>query len=226
MLFDIDGTLLLRATDAHREALHDAIRQTWGIADPDAARVEAAGRTDPAIARQILLHFDVPARKIDDGMRAFRALCVARFAQLCPPSLASRVAPGIAALLESLAARGDVQLGLITGNLEQIAELKLERAGIGHRFAHGVGGFGSDSEDRTDLPAIARRRAGLRTAPFAREATVVVGDTPLDIACARADRLRVIAIATGPYRARELDGADAVVADARALGRELEAWLG
>jgi phosphoglycolate phosphatase len=225
LLFDVDGTLLRGATDAHREALHRAIHDVWQVEDPASAHVPAAGLTDPAIVRKILLHFDVPARKIDDRMSAFRDRCVALFAELCPPSLADKVAPGVSELLTTLAARDDVELGLLTGNLEPIAELKLNRAGIGHFFPRGRGGFGSDSEDRCDLPAIARRRAGHDGLPHPREQTLVIGDTPRDIACARADRVRVLAVATGPYRADELAGADAVVRDAIELGPVIDAEL-
>jgi phosphoglycolate phosphatase-like HAD superfamily hydrolase len=225
LLFDIDGTLLMGATDAHRGALHAAVHEVWGIEDPAGAHVVAAGRTDPAIARQILLHFGVPARKIDDGMLDFRERCVAHFARLCPPSLADKVAPGVVDLLAQLDLRDGVALALLTGNLEPIAHLKLSRAGIGHHFPRGAGGFGSDAEDRTDLPAIARRRAGRDGLPHPRERTIVIGDTPLDIACARADRLRVLAVATGPYAAQDLADADAVVPDAVALATVLEAQL-
>lgn len=225
VLFDIDGTLLRGATDAHKEALDRAIHDVWGIEDPASAHVAAAGLTDPAIVRKILVHFDVPARKIDDGMAAFRNRCVALFAELAPPSLADKVAPGITDLLASVSARDDVALGLLTGNLEPIAELKLNRAGIGHFFPRGRGGYGSDSEDRCDLPAIARRRMGHNGVPHPREQTLVIGDTPRDIACARADRLRVLAVATGPYPREELTGADAVVRDAIELAPVLEAEL-
>jgi phosphoglycolate phosphatase-like HAD superfamily hydrolase len=226
LLFDIDGTLLTGATDAHRDALHAAVRDVWKIDDPAAARVVAAGRTDPAIARQIALDSGVPARKIDDQLIAFRERCVVHFARLCPPSLVDKVAPGVAELLAELETRDDVGLALLTGNLEPIAHLKLKRAGIGKYFPRGAGGFGSDAEDRTDLPAIARRRAGSDGRPHPRERTIVIGDTPRDIACARADRVRVLAVATGPYDARDLAGADAVVADALALRPVLEAQLG
>ena len=90
---------------------------------------------------------------------------------------------------------------------EPVARRKLACAGIGHYFAAGQGGFGSDSEDRGELPAVARARAG----GWPRERTVVIGDTPRDIACARADGVRVIAVATGPYSAEALADADAVV---------------
>jgi phosphoglycolate phosphatase-like HAD superfamily hydrolase len=225
LLFDVDGTLLTGATDAHREALHAAVHDVWGIDDPAAARVVAAGRTDPAIARQIAIDSGVPARKVDDRMLEFRERCVVHFARLCPPSLADKVAPGIAELLARLEPRDDVALALLTGNLEPIAHLKLKRAGIGRYFPRGAGGFGSDAEDRTDLPAIARRRAGRDGTPFPRARTIVIGDTPRDIACARADRVRVLAVATGPYEPRDLAAADAVVADAVALRPVLEAQL-
>ena len=81
-------------------------------------------------------------------------------------------------------------------------------------------GFGSDAEDRAELPAPARSRA--RAGGWARERTVVIGDTPRDIACARADRVRVAAVATGPYAIEALADADAVVDDARALLPVLE----
>ncbi|HWI71398.1 MAG TPA: HAD hydrolase-like protein, partial [Baekduia sp.] len=95
---------------------------------------------------------------------------------------------------------------------------KVDRAGIGHHFARGTGAYGSDSEDRTDLPAIARERSG----GHAPEQTVVIGDTPRDIACARADGCHVIAIATGPFRASDLHGADVVIDMAREIPAALK----
>jgi phosphoglycolate phosphatase-like HAD superfamily hydrolase len=225
LLFDIDGTLLLGATEAHREALHAALRDVWAIEDPAAARVEAAGRTDPAIARMILLHNGVPARKIDDGMLEFRRSCAEHFVRLCPPSLADHVAPGVAQLLGRLEQRDGVSLALLTGNLEPIAHVKLNRAGIGKHFPRSAGGFGSDAEDRTDLPRIARLRAATDGRPHPRGRTIVIGDTPRDIACARADGVRVLALATGPYSAAQLQDADAVLEDAFALAELLETEL-
>ena len=106
--------------------------------------------------------------------------------------------------------------------LEPVARLKLERAGIGSYFPAGQGGFGSDHEDRTELPAIARERAGRDGRPHPRERTVVIGDTPRDIACARADGVRCLAVATGPHGVEDLETADAVATDARALARLLD----
>jgi phosphoglycolate phosphatase-like HAD superfamily hydrolase len=184
-------------------------------------RVEAAGRTDTAIARDLLRAAGIGDAEIDARAAAVAEATVAAYAELCPPDLSGHVAPGIPELLPTLAAdREAFALSLVTGNLEPIARRKLAAAGLGHFFAPGQGGFGSDSESRADLPAVARRRAG----DWPRERTVVIGDTPRDIACARADRVRVAAIATGPFRAEALAEADAVVDGARALLPVLRDW--
>ena len=146
------------------------------------------------------------------------------YERLCPDDLSALVAPGIAELLEALSARPDeFRLSLVTGNLEPVARLKLDRAGVGRYFEAGQGGFGSDHEDRGKLPAIARGRASDPAWP--RERTVVIGDTPRDIACARVDEVRVAAVATGPYAIEALADADAVVDDARALLPVLSDWV-
>jgi phosphoglycolate phosphatase len=212
ILFDIDGTLLLRAHLEHREALADAVGEVWGVADPGPDAVRAAGRTDGEIAREICLLGGVAAERIDAGRDAFRAACARAYARRCPPDLRDRLAPHAPELLAALAGRDGVRLSLVTGNLEAVARLKLARAGLGRFFPAGQGGFGSDADDRLELPAIARRRAGANGRPYPRARTVVVGDTPNDVACARADGLRCVAVATGPYGAGELARADAVVA--------------
>jgi phosphoglycolate phosphatase-like HAD superfamily hydrolase len=194
-------------------AVHDALREVYGITDPRGAKVEAAGRTDVEIARDISLLSGVSAERFDDGRDDFRAACVAAYARLCPDDLSAYVAPGVPDVLDALHGRDGVILGLLTGNLEPVARLKLARAGLGDYFEPGVGGFGSDHEDRTELPAIARARAG----GYPRAQTVIIGDTPRDIACARADGLRCIAVATGPFTAAQLADADAVLDSAHEL---------
>jgi phosphoglycolate phosphatase len=213
LLFDIDGTLLLKATRAHAQAVVEAVRVVYGVQQRPDGRLEAAGRTDLDIARQLALLGGVDAERFDAGRDDFRAAAVEAYARLCEDDLSAHVAPGVTDMLEALAARDDVRLAVLTGNLEPIAHLKLARAGLGGFFERGQGGFGSDHEDRTELPAIARARAG----GYPREQTVIIGDTPRDIACARADGLRCIAVATGPYTAEELADADVVLASAHDL---------
>jgi phosphoglycolate phosphatase-like HAD superfamily hydrolase len=127
----------------------------------------------------------------------------------------------VADVLAALGGRPDAfRFSLVTGNFERIARLKLARAGIGHWFPEGQGAFGSDAEDRAVLPPLARERAG----GWPRERTVVIGDTPRDIACARADGLRVVAVATGPFELSQLADADAVADSAEAVVAVLEDW--
>ncbi len=226
LLFDIDGTLLRGATGAHAAALRAAIGVVHGV-DPasTALKFQAAGRTDGEIARLILLDAGISAQRIDEHADEVRRETCRIFAETCEADLTPTVIAGMPALLEWLADHGSVRLALVTGNFEPVARLKLRRAGIGRFFAPGLGGFGSDSEDRLALPPIARRRAGDRGRSFPRERTILIGDTPRDIACAHADGLRCIAVATGPIGVEQLDGADALARDTAELRGELEQLL-
>ena len=226
LLFDVDGTLVSGAADAHRDAMHAALRTVHGV-DARAVRgpVAPAGRTDPEIARVILLDAGVSAERIDDRADDVREECCRMYAELCPPDLSHTVLAGIPELLAWLSEQPGVLLGLLTGNYEPVARLKLARSGIGKYFRAGLGAFGSDDEDRAALPAIARRRAGTVGSPYPRHKTIVIGDTPRDIACARADGVGCLAVASGPFPATELSGADAVVPEATALREVLEERL-
>jgi phosphoglycolate phosphatase-like HAD superfamily hydrolase len=187
----------------------------------DGLEVEAAGRTDTAIVRDLLCRAGVAEGDIDARAGEVTEAAVAAYEELCPPDLSAYVAPGVVEALDALAGEPErYRLALVTGNLEPVARRKLASAGIGHHFAAGQGGFGSDSERRGELPAVARARAG----GWPRGRTVVIGDTPRDIACARADHVRVIAVATGPYSAEALADADAVVDGVRAALPVLADW--
>jgi phosphoglycolate phosphatase-like HAD superfamily hydrolase len=225
-LFDIDGTLLSGATQAHAEALHEAVHAVHGVdISRRPANFSPGGRTDGEIARLLLLHAGVSAERIDERADAVREACCRIYARMCPRDLSHTVIRGIRELLEWLATVPGVRLSLLTGNFEPVARLKLSRAGLGHWFATGQGAFGSDSEDRAALPAIARRRAGAPGPSYPRERTLVIGDTPRDIACARADGVRCAAVATGRYSVAELRDADVAVADADHLRNALEPLL-
>src|ERR1700744_591889 len=160
LLFDIDGTLMRGASGAHAAALCQAMRHVHGV-DVETVRLagSAAGRTDGEIARLYLLEAGISAERIDQRAADVQEECCRLYAGLCPADLSSMVVSGMPELLKSLSERDDVQLSLVTGNFEAVARLKLKAGGLGHRFARGQGGFGSDSEDRTMLPPIARRRA-------------------------------------------------------------------
>ena len=222
LLWDIDGTLLQRASLEHAEAMRAALAQVHGELSLDGRRVEAAGRTDGAIARDLLVAAGLAPPAIDARADDVAAATCAHYDELCPADLSPRLAPGVADTLVALGGRPEAfRFSLVTGNFERIARLKLARAGIGDWFPEGQGAFGSDAEERERLPPIARSRAG----GWPRERTVVIGDTPRDIACARADGVRVIAVATGPFGAEALADADAVADSAAALPMVLEDFL-
>ncbi|HEV2786149.1 MAG TPA: haloacid dehalogenase-like hydrolase [Solirubrobacteraceae bacterium] len=226
LLFDIDGTLLIDAAREHAAAIHEALRTVHGVRRVERRGMQVAGRTDADIARNLLVHAGVPARAIDERADDVRIAACEAYARLCPPDLSGHVAPGMGELVERLAQRDDTLLALVTGNFEPIARMKLKAAGIGRFFPGGQGGFGSDHEDRAMLPQIARRRAGdSADGDWPRAHTVVIGDTPRDIACARADGVRVAAVATGPYGPKQLREADGVARDAGELGVLLDRWL-
>jgi phosphoglycolate phosphatase-like HAD superfamily hydrolase len=215
LLFDIDGTLMKGASRAHADALCQALQNVHNV-DVGGIRlgVPAAGRTDGEIARLYLLEAGVSAERIDARAEDVREECCRLYAGLCPADLSAMVVRGMPELLASLSADGGIRLSLVTGNFETVARIKLKAGRIGKWFAHGQGGFGSDSEDRTMLPPIARRRAGEAAGmgtSWPRERTLVIGDTPRDIACAHADDVRCIAVTTGPHGRDELGGADFIV---------------
>ncbi len=197
VLFDIDGTLLDAAMPGAGEAMSRALQEVHGV-DTTSIRthIPTAGRTDGEIARAILLDAGISAERIDALAERVRDRCCEWCARLFGDDLSGYVLPGVRELLDWLAEQPDVKLALLTGNYEPVARLKMTRAGLGHAFGLGQGAFGSDAEDRAALPQVARRRAGTSRTPYPRRDTIVIGDTPLDIACARADAVRCVAVAT------------------------------
>ncbi|HTE61661.1 MAG TPA: haloacid dehalogenase-like hydrolase, partial [Solirubrobacteraceae bacterium] len=127
----MDGTLLLRATSAHAAALRRAAGAVHGV-QLDGLPVEAAGRTDAAIARDLLRAAGVADAAIDARADDVAAAAVAAYEELCPPDLSAYVAPGVADALAALAEEPEIyRLALVTGNLEPVARRKLASAGIG-----------------------------------------------------------------------------------------------
>jgi phosphoglycolate phosphatase-like HAD superfamily hydrolase len=223
VLFDIDGTLL-HAGPVPRRAFAEALREVFGTAGTVDAH-PFAGKTDPQIAREILLAAGVGDEAISVGLPALLRAYLHRLEQgLLDPAARPRVLPGVPALLDALGARADCVVGLLTGNVARGAALKLEAVGIGGRFAFGA--YGSDSPHRPDLARVALGRVaalGLRAGP-----AVVVGDTPLDVACGAAAGARTVAVATGAFSASRLAaaGADVVLPDLSDTARSVEAIVG
>ena len=206
ILFDIDGTLLW--TDgAGRRAIHRALLDEMGTAGPiEGYRFD--GKTDPQIVRELMERAGHPEWDSEDRITAVCTRYVELLtAELAKPTQATRIYPGIKELLAALEpheAERHALVGLLTGNVEHGAALKLRSAGLDPaRFA--VGAFGSDSHHRPSLPAIAAKRAEQRTGRrFTGDDIVIVGDTPDDVACAQPIGARTVAVATGHFDVPQL----------------------
>jgi phosphoglycolate phosphatase-like HAD superfamily hydrolase len=211
LLFDIDGTLVRGRPLTHQLALERAATAVFGLrVEPGAtpvADVEPWGKTDRQILRDVLVRAELPPPSEDAIARWERIACEA-YVQLETQGERSDELDATATALERLRAAGHA-LALVTGNLEPIARRKLALRGLGDYFPAGQGGFGSDAELRPELVPIARARAGLNGTPHASADTVLVGDTPLDVAAAAADGVRCVAITGNRFSARDLREAGA-----------------
>jgi phosphoglycolate phosphatase len=209
VLFDIDGTILW--TDgAGPRAVFGALEEHFGAIDP--GNHLFGGKTDPQIVRELLRHAGVADAEIDARLpqvldRYYELLS----AELDAVDHRDHVFPGVRVLLDTLEARDDVVLGLLTGNIELGARAKLSAVGIApERFV--VGAYGSDHHHRPELPDIARRRAEQALGhPIDGRDVVVIGDTPADVACGAGIGARAIGVATGHYSVDELRACDAAV---------------
>ena len=212
LLFDVDGTLILtggagvRGMNRAFESIFAVPRAFDGIPMP--------GRTDPVILADALARHGIEANAAD--ILQFRA----RYRQDLADEMrtasvdGARVMPGVRDLLATLRARSDVFLALLTGNYSEAARIKLETLGLWSCFE--CGAFGEDAADRNGLVSVAIERALHCGMPRGVPRRVcVVGDTPLDVACALAAGVRSIAVTTGGYSAATLraSGAEAVLED-------------
>lgn len=212
-LFDIDGTLLVTG-GAGATAWQRAFREMHGI-EANIDEHTHAGMTDPEIAA--IVFREVIGR---EGSAAERAEAIAGYLshlqQSVDESPGYRVMPGIEELLPRLAGEG-VLLGIVTGNIEAAAHIKLARGDLNGYFA--FGGYGSDSSDRTELTKKAVERGGeVAGKPLDLATTIGIGDTPRDVAACHGAGVKVVGVATGKYSIAELEeaGADWAIEDVTA----------
>ena len=173
------------------------------------------GKTDPAIIREICQNRNLPdVIKIEGLVTRLLERYVQDLEDEVANSQKYRVLPGILRILEEMRERGNVLTGLATGNVEVGARIKLERGGLNGYFP--FGGFGSDSEDRSDVVRQAGRAgAGWHRVRIEPDDTFVIGDTPRDVAAGREAGFRTVGVATGSYNVEQLEasGADLVISD-------------
>jgi phosphoglycolate phosphatase len=201
-LFDIDGTLV-SSGGAGKAAMEQALQTAFGVR-VGAHGIPFSGRTDRAIGRDLFVH-----HAVEESAANWQRFLADYLGHL-PGLLArhpGRIMPGIAALLETLRTRDDATLGLLTGNVRAGARIKLGHFGLFHHFA--FGGYGDEHQQRDDVAreALAAVRAHLGANIEPREIWVI-GDTPLDVRCARAIGARAAAVATGWHSLDELAGSE------------------
>ncbi|HEX6782051.1 MAG TPA: HAD family hydrolase [Solirubrobacterales bacterium] len=205
VLFDIDGTLL-HTGGAGAEAWQRAFLELYEV-EANIEEHTHAGMTDPEIAE--IVFREVLGRDGSDVERAEAIGCyLGHLAEAVAESEGYFVIPGIEELLPRLAEQG-VLLGVVTGNIESAAHIKLGRGDLNKYFA--FGGYGSDSRSRTELTKKSLERgAEVSGAPLDRDQTIAVGDTPRDVKAAHGAGIHVVGVATGSYSVEELNesGAD------------------
>jgi len=213
VLFDIDGTLLVTG-GAGAVAWQRAFRELYEV-DANIDEHTRAGMTDPEIAE--IVFREVIGR---DGSETERAQAIAAYlghlADAVEESSGFRVMPGIEELLPRLAEQG-VLLGIVTGNIESAAHIKLARGDLNRFFA--FGGYGSDARDRTEVTKKALERGGeVAGKPLDPAATIAVGDTPRDVKAGHGAGIEVVGVGTGNYTVEQLSdaGADWAIEDVTA----------
>jgi phosphoglycolate phosphatase-like HAD superfamily hydrolase len=218
--FDIDGTLI-SSGGAGKSALEAALAEEFGITGP-IEKLPLGGRTDMAILGDLLRMYEL-AESAENGARLIDAYL--RHLPRCLATGCGRVLPGIVELLAHLQGRDDVAVGLLTGNVRAGAQAKLRHFGLDEHFA--FGGFGDCHHDRDDVAreALAEAHQHLNGA-VVPERVWVIGDTPLDVRCARAIGARAVAVLTGWHTREELAETrpDLLLEDLSDPGPLLELW--
>lgn len=199
VLFDIDGTLI-RTGGAGVKAFARAFATEFGIAD-GTEKLKFAGRTDFSLVREFFLH-----NQIEPSTENFQRFFGGYLHWLDKIILEceSEILPGVMEFMVDLRALPQPPLiGLLTGNIQRGAQIKLNHLKLWEEFV--FGGFADDHEDRDCIAAIARRRGeDLLKQKLQDNEVLVIGDTPLDIRCARAINARVLAVATGASPVEDL----------------------
>jgi phosphoglycolate phosphatase len=204
VLFDIDGTILVTG-GAGGVAWQRAFEELHGV-EANVAEHTDAGMTDPEIAAIVF-------REVigGEGSPEERSRAIAAYLEHLPDAVAEsegyRVMPGIEELLDRLIDAG-LLLGLVTGNIEAAAHIKLSRGRLNRFFS--FGGYGSDSADRTEVTKAALRRGELVSGGTLQDgACIAVGDTPRDVKAGHGAGIKVVGVATGSYTVDQLKQADA-----------------
>ncbi len=193
ILFDIDGTLISTRGIA-KETFAEVLEEVYGM--PTVARGhDFAGKTDLQIVYEVMTLSGLSEAEVAGKLEeAFGVIFERMRPRLTRETV--HVHAGVVPLLDALAADRQCLLGLLTGNMEAGAKMKLQPHGLDRYFS--LGAYGNDARRRSDLPAIAVERARRATGRrFRGKEIVIIGDTPHDITCGAHLNVKSIAVATG-----------------------------
>jgi len=211
-LFDIDGTLT--RTENGYLPFNDAMLKTFGFAG-DIRTVVPDGNTDPLIVQDIFAKAGWEIAIGPEGWEPFTSQLQASYRDHMARGMTTiRPMPGADVLLQHLSALTELHASVVTGNFEATAQVKLAFAGLAGYLSRGA--YASDSAHRRDLPAIARERWEIATGrTIVAAQCVIIGDTPKDLQCARANGMKCLLVGTGRYPVEELEHwqPDACLAD-------------
>ena len=232
VLFDIDGTIQTTVRQAWENPFKDAMEQTFAAEEKprtiDTGKYRPGGKTDTQIIYEILGQNGIDEKEI----ALFYPKIRAKYLELLRKTVEGNPAyvslkPGIQPLLKELHTHPDVLLGLLTGNFEEGARIKLGVHGLNDYFSFGA--FGENARQRSELPQRALDAAFQKFGHgFSKKEIVIIGDTPNDIHCGRHLHVRTIAVATGPFKVEELaaEKPDFVFQDLSKTPEVIEAILG
>jgi phosphoglycolate phosphatase-like HAD superfamily hydrolase len=227
ILFDVDGTLI-RGTGMGRRALERAFAEVFDLRveeHPEIRNVPFAGQTDPTILAGMARALGIDPEPFQSHRAAFEDAYYRHLRVTVAQSPDKHLCPGVKELIPRLAREPRLLLGLLTGNLERGARIKLDPFGLNSYFA--FGGFGSDHEDRGALAAraleLARGRCGQ---PIAADHVLVVGDTEYDVLAGRRNDFLTAGVVTG-FGSRDAMVAAGASAIFESLAPEhgFETWL-
>lgn len=200
ILFDIDGILIRGRNESHRKSFSIAIKKLFNV-DVNVDEIKPSGKTDTRIVIEMSNKRGIPQEIVKAHLKEIFTIMVSYVKEHVAESNLE-VVPHIEELLEELKQRGHI-LGLLTGNLEEIAKLKLKKVGLLEFFQ--VGGFGEISETREKLAENAIEQVETKFGTKVDKKNVFyIGDAPLDIECGRNVGIKTIAVATGPHPKEEL----------------------
>ena len=202
VLFDIDETMI-SSDGAGRRAFARVLKREYGIAE-EIGQISMSGKTDPQILKEIFEFVQKGHLHTDETLESFYQHYLDILKEEVLASTTYIIHPGIPALLEQLELDQNAYLGLVTGNIEPGARVKLDRVNLNNYFP--VGAYGSDSANRLDLPAIAVERAKEHyKQDFDKDEVVVIGDSINDILCAKHYGAKCIAVNTGKTSRADLE---------------------